>query len=115
MAEVLNKCKGPKVFRNQSMAADAESTWLNIRNSQHLSVHTFSSGAAGQTRAGNIRHDLSNDGVNWVTYASLAVVALTEVNDFQDITTTGASYYRQRWEVAGPGLVGTLNTTGHQK
>jgi hypothetical protein len=121
MAEVLNKCKGPKVFNGQSMVADAESTWLNIRHAQHLAVHTVSladdsvPAVAGQTRAGFIRHELSNDGVKWVTYASLTVTTLLEINDMQDITTTGASFYRQRWEVGGLGLVGTLNTTAHQK
>lgn len=115
MAAVLTKCKGPKIFNAFDMSANGESDWYDVRHHEHISSHAYSAGGAGQTRAGTLRRELSNDGSHWVTYASVAVVAATEVNDMQNIPTEGASYYRERWEVSGPGLVGTLNSTCNRK
>ncbi len=121
MAAVLTKCKGPKIFKAFDMSASGESDWFDIRFYQHLSIHTVSLAAdsdpavAGQTRAGTLRHELSNNGEKWVTYASLTVNAGLEINDIQNIQTEGSAYYRQRWEVGGAGMVGTLNTTCNRK
>lgn len=104
-----------KIWDGQTMVADMTSdiVWTD---GDDVSAQFISAGGAGQTRAGTLFVDGTDDdeaelNKDWTTIVNQPVLATVAVNLLVPVVDRPVNGIRLRWEPTGPGLVGALKAT----